>query len=970
MTEAKAMKTLAEMPPSRPAGPRRRRGRSVALTLIGLAAQAGCGREFYREWANQDVSEAVFEKSRDPRFRLDLFSIDPPALSRFADPYDPDRPPAPPDDYATQAVSPVPQWPDHRLMMPVEGTGYLRLLDDGPRYEGPKPKPSRTTPIVVPNPDRSQDGAAPPPGGGTSPFAPSDPNPKPPGTPVSPFVPDVPNNGRPATPGPGVSRTNSGPGDAAMSPTYLAAKAPPVSPPTATPPGATTRPASKPAGPGAKDDGVRKVAMQDPAPPMTTATPNQPIPAPITRPPSTTTAPGDPLRTPQITGDPNPTDVNLAAPNRLRSAEMNPDVREIEANTASLARMFVPEDISFDEAVQAGLRAGSKPYVVTMEKAFQVALLNARVYQFQLENVYAAALPVTLLRFSFSPQFIAGLSPTTGIAGAGNTFGTLTPAQNPVTSFLYQTRATGNQVSTLNYGSVAGAGKLFDNGTRILASFATQLIFNFVGKNPTQPTVRSYLPLQMVVPFLRGGGRALTLEGLTQAERNLVYQVRSFAKFRQEFVVSTLVAGQVQNFGTTVPSVGFTGGGNADTVIGFLNVVEDVQLLENTSKNLATFERIAEVYLQLIEGESSGLSRLQLDQVLQQVQNARVQVLQSRLNFRNDLDGFKQQLGMPPDTPMIVDRSRTAPFNRVFEEIDRWSLTERRELGQLAGIIAKLPDLEDLVLDGRSCHDVFDQKDDPNLENLLLIAERVALENRLDLMNVRAGLYDAWRQIRVSANALKGVLGVTLTNQFLTPPTTNNPFGFVDQAKQFSLVINAELPLVRVAERNAFRTALINYQRQRRALQNAEDSLKQQLRQEIRQLQFIYQTYKIAERNLVLSIRQKDQALEQIIAPPQGNAAGGNQAALQTTNLIQFQASVLNNENNLVTLWYQYQSLRLQIYRDLGTLPYDEWEAFDEIFPPDRVDAGLSAAVDREGRPAVARAVVGPAAAAGAARAR
>ena len=24
-------------------------------------------REFYREWANQDVSEAVFEKSRDPR---------------------------------------------------------------------------------------------------------------------------------------------------------------------------------------------------------------------------------------------------------------------------------------------------------------------------------------------------------------------------------------------------------------------------------------------------------------------------------------------------------------------------------------------------------------------------------------------------------------------------------------------------------------------------------------------------------------------------------------------------------------------------------------------------------------------------------------------------------------------------------------------------------------------------------------
>ena len=89
----------------------------------------GCTREFYREWANQDVSEAVFEKSRDPRWRIDLFSVEPPMLSRFADPYDQDVPPAPPDDPAAEALSPVPQWPDNRLLMPIEGTGYLDLLE-------------------------------------------------------------------------------------------------------------------------------------------------------------------------------------------------------------------------------------------------------------------------------------------------------------------------------------------------------------------------------------------------------------------------------------------------------------------------------------------------------------------------------------------------------------------------------------------------------------------------------------------------------------------------------------------------------------------------------------------------------------------------------------------------------------------------------------------------------------------------
>src|SRR3954452_5364757 len=103
--------------------------RVALMALVTLASQAGCGREFYREWANQDVSEAVFEKSRDPRWRLDMFSVEPPAMARYADPYDPNRPPAPPDDYAVQALSPVPQWPDNRLITPVEGTGYIDIME-------------------------------------------------------------------------------------------------------------------------------------------------------------------------------------------------------------------------------------------------------------------------------------------------------------------------------------------------------------------------------------------------------------------------------------------------------------------------------------------------------------------------------------------------------------------------------------------------------------------------------------------------------------------------------------------------------------------------------------------------------------------------------------------------------------------------------------------------------------------------
>src|SRR4051812_33510822 len=128
--------------PEPPNRPHSRRLGLIALTALTLGAQPGCGREFFREWANQDASEAVFEKTRDPRFRMDMFSIDPPALARYADPYDPDVPPAPPDDRAAQALAPVPQWPENRLITPVEGTGYLDMLEAWQRSEPPKPAPA------------------------------------------------------------------------------------------------------------------------------------------------------------------------------------------------------------------------------------------------------------------------------------------------------------------------------------------------------------------------------------------------------------------------------------------------------------------------------------------------------------------------------------------------------------------------------------------------------------------------------------------------------------------------------------------------------------------------------------------------------------------------------------------------------------------------------------------------------------
>ncbi|HEU5117809.1 MAG TPA: hypothetical protein VFT74_14375, partial [Isosphaeraceae bacterium] len=291
----------------------------------------------------------------------------------------------------------------------------------------------------------------------------------------------------------------------------------------------------------------------------------------------------------------------------------------------------------------------------------------------------------------------------------------------------------------------------------------------------------------------------------------------------------------------------------------------------------------------------------------------------------------------------ILDLGPVQGFRNVFKELDEWVRRENHDPEELPGILTGLPELPNLILDGRSLFNMAGERpqaewaDPEKREEFLLTAERIALENRLDLMNQRAGLYDAWRQIAVSANALLPIFNVTLSNSIATPATTTNPFAFVDQAKQFQLQFNAELPLVRVNERNQFRSNLIAYQRQRRILMQYEDSIKFTVRSEVRALIQLMETYQIAQQNLILSLRQRDQSLQQIIAPPDAGAAGGganvaNQAT-QTLNYIQSINSVVTQLNSLVQQWVSYQSARLALYRDLGIMPFDEWEAYYELFP-------------------------------------
>src|SRR5262249_6227221 len=245
------------------------------------------------------------------------------------------------------------------------------------------------------------------------------------------------------------------------------------------------------------------------------------------------------------------------------------------------------------------------------------------------------------------------------------------------------------------------------------------------------------------------------------------------------------------------------------------------------------------------------------------------------------------------------------------------------------------------------------------------VSTQTALNYRLDLMNQRARVVDAWRKVAVTANALLGVFNVEYNLSAFSPRGLAQPLALDGSRVQHQLILNGQLPLVRKAERNLYRAALINYQHERRDLLALEDSIVQTIRAEIRQLRVLAANYKIQQKVVELSYSNLENSKESFQAPAGGAPAGAapgapgppsqgaaaNAAAL-TNQLLQAQGTLNGAQNTLFGLWINYLNTRIQLSRDLELMPLDfrgVW--IDELAPNEShrggdVAAAVPTAVD------------------------
>ncbi len=195
-----------------------------------------------------------------------------------------------------------------------------------------------------------------------------------------------------------------------------------------------------------------------------------------------------------------------------------------------------------------------------------------------------------------------------------------------------------------------------------------------------------------------------------------------------------------------------------------------------------------------------------------------------------------------------------------------------------------------------------------------------AVENRVDLMNLRATVVDARRKVEIAGNLLQSNVDVIVDGD-IRNSGGNRPFDFQGDRSQIRAGLRFTAPLDQIQERNVYRSTLINYQRARRDYLALEDAVKNQVRRNWRQLSVLKRNVDTSRLALRLAAKQYESAVDESTAPaPVGGGSGSRSGGLQGTNLTNALNSIISAQNSLIGFWVAYEQNRLGIYRDMGMM--------------------------------------------------
>ena len=230
---------------------------------------------------------------------------------------------------------------------------------------------------------------------------------------------------------------------------------------------------------------------------------------------------------------------------------------------------------------------------VGIAQILDIAAENSRDYQRRKEDLYLAALDLTLERFRFALQYDGTVGALVGGDGAGA--GDVEGSAGAAFSRLLGT----------------GASIIADMGLSMSRSVSTGDSWELVGA--------PFLSISQ--PLMRGFGERIVREPLTQGERNVVYELRDFERFRRTFAV--------------------------DVINRYFQLLRTADQVRNEKLNMDNLTVLRERNEAL--ANAGRLSDIQADQ-------ARQDELRSQNRLISALDDFKVFLGLPVEVEFEIQQ--------------------------------------------------------------------------------------------------------------------------------------------------------------------------------------------------------------------------------------------------------------------------------------------------------------------------
>jgi len=238
--------------------------------------------------------------------------------------------------------------------------------------------------------------------------------------------------------------------------------------------------------------------------------------------------------------------------------------------------------------------------IVTLSDAVAIATTHNRHYQLEKEALFIKALDLRLARHDFESQPFAA-----GQAG-------------------YYKEGNDEQAGA---GASYGFSQLMADGTRIGADIALAWVDILTGN--ARGGFAAIFSAVVTKPLLRGGDSAAVLENLTQAERDSLYQVRLFNRFRKTFVVSVVTQ--------------------------YYLVLQKLEAFNNArdhlNKLLQTYERFEKL------AHVGRIERHEVQEAYHDKLTAQDNLIRAEKDYKQALDEFKITLSLPTESQIQLDIS-------------------------------------------------------------------------------------------------------------------------------------------------------------------------------------------------------------------------------------------------------------------------------------------------------------------------